>query len=804
MKPIVTFLRFISRNLPQNKWFTALNGIGLSLGLALGMLVMFYAKYELSFDRNYALSGNIFRVTGYGIIGDDTLNTATTPVPLIKSLTKFYPNVIKSTQLTVGANKLVRYGEKSFAEHRFIYADTSFFSVFDIPLLSGDAATALKEPLSIVITQPAAKRYFGFENPMGKVMELDNGLKLMVTGVCEEPESNSHLKFDMVASFEAINQLYLMQADSSHLEKWKNNWLHFNAFNYVVVGDDVDPTQLSRLISDDAAPQMWEQLRSTLPEGDQSYQNTSFSFALQDIRDIHLKSKLDNELSPNSDILHVKIALALMVLILLITVINFVNLTTSHVQRRMREVQVRVLNGASKIRLFRQFLLESFANTMVAFFVALVVVELLFPFFNSYLNLGIHLSQVRQWSDLLMALAIAILVGLITGLVPAMFYSGMHSNHEQNIKGKGGFYWRAVLVGVQVAGSIAMVILSIGIWWQLGAIKKVNLGYNPQNLLVIERAYALGDSLSDFKDKLLKFGEIESITTTSHIPGDQFSVLAFKKADSLSEQILLWNVAFVDADFASTFQIPLRSGSFFALGDTSYMAVNHALINEMKLDDFRETGYKTLGNEAFPFKVSGVLNNFYFNDLKSGIGPTVFLPQQKHIRYMVIRYKDGKKQQATALAQSVWSHMTKNEPFDSYLLTDRIGKFYNQDKKLGRLTLILAVFSMFMCALSVIGLTVFNTCLSGKEIAIRRQQGASGFQLITWGLMKLSVFVFVGVALALPSAWSLLQVWLSPFFFKNELMAMHYIAIAFVVALVTIWLMYINLKKSLTELIRQQ
>lgn len=798
MNDFKKIFRLFVRNLPQNKLFTVLNGAGLALGLALCLMVVFYIKFELSYDRQYAHSGRIYRVNIHGFVGTDSLRSAATPIPLQQMLNELHSDVERTTQIIEGSVRLVKYEGRSFAEHRMIYADSSFFNVFNVPFLSGNPRMALADTLSVVVTEHTALRYFGHENPMGKILEVDNGLKLKVTGICESLGTNTHMQFDMVASKTAIEKLI---SDSAKKTMWKTNWLHFNSYNYAVLKPGSDPTSIEKRLETLAIPKMGDQLKETSAKNSESSRLAVFNFHLQDIRHIHLDATWEGELSPSGDKLQVDIAVWLALLILLVTIFNFVNLTTSHLQIRMHEMRVRILAGASKGRLFAQLMGESFSNTMIAFFLSLVLLELTFPFFNSFFELGIRLGQIRHLTDLLIALSVAVVVGGITGLLPAIFFTKNCACHEGHSPRQylASFTLRALLVTLQLSGAIALAIVSIGMWNQISRIKKADLGFNPYNVMVVERSNALGDSMEIFKNELLLHNEIEAVSFTSFIPGEQMPVIAFKPSGDTST-LLLWNIAFVDGDFAHTLQMPLRKGQFYADNDSSAMVINHYVKEEVGLGNDLKAQFQTLNPKEKPYSVMGVASNCYFNGLKSQILPTVFIPRSDHYKFMMVRFKSGQHGQAKALTHEAWQRFTNYQPFESFLLTEKTEGFYHNDRRLGRLVLVLSVFALFMATLSIMGATAFMICITRKELMVRKQQGASPHHLTLLGLIRLSSYVFGGVLCSLFIAWGLLGWWMKPFVVHFPLSVFVYFGSISAISILAFSLMYLQLKKEMGKL----
>jgi len=763
-------IRLLFQEHSGHRWFTIINGAGLALGLALGISVLMYVKFEVTYDSHFSHNNRMYRIVSDGVVGDDPINAAAVPMPLRTVVDSLGDMVEHSTHFCAGHDDLVRYRQKAYAENRTVFADTGFFSVFDVEFISGSSTDALKDTGSVVITQSTALRYFEHENPMGKILEFDKGTKLTVTGVCEDAPSNSHFHYDMILPMKFLERIILQKNGAETLKSWEDNWFNINSYQYVVLRDGVDREQFIEQVNALKKPLLVKQMESEPSLKEMLKTHSRLDFKIQSVREIHLKSHLEGELEPNTTSLHVSLAFLFGIVIFLITALNFVNLTTSHVQSKMHEVRVKMLMGASRLRLFLMFLGESFVNTFLALFLAMVLVEISFPLFSGWLNLGMHLSQVRGVSDLVMELIVMVIVALLTGLVPAFYFSMKEvcCDTSKEIYKKGtGYYLKGILVLIQVAASVIFLVLVIGIWHQLNGIKTTDLGFNANNVFVIKRAEAIGDKYQLFKEKLLQDSSILQVSTSSTLPGEVSSIMAFRIADSINKPFYLWNVNVVGDDYFRLMQIPLREGTYPNVADSNGIVVNEALMRETALLRYNQYPIEWVGagddGNGRNMRIVGVINDCYSSNLKSSVTPMLYMPHAHWYKYILVRYKGNQEAQARASAIALWNDYTNFHPFNTISLKQQVDGSYQRDEKLFRIAMIMALFSLFMTGLSVVGLSVFYVNIRQEELEIRRMNGAAQYQLIVEVIQQLSTFVFVGVLLALPLSYIFLKSWLAQF-----------------------------------------
>jgi ABC-type antimicrobial peptide transport system permease subunit len=801
-------IRQVFRTIWRHKSFSLFNVFGLAAGIALGLMVLLVVKFEFSYDHQFTHHQRIYRLTSQGKIGMNDIRSSISPLPANRVLNGMDELVESATQLIPASRKLVRFEDKVFSEDRMFYGDTAFFTIFDVPFLSGEKATCLKDPFSVVISHSAALRYFNYADPMGKILELENGIKVTVTGVCEDIQPNAHLHVDLLVSANTLDERMHTVSDSLTIKEWKNNWLALTCYNYLLAKPSVSPEHISKVFNELKDVEMTPQAFKFFSEESLTANQTYLNFVLQPIASIHLYSNYDDEIEPTSRVLYVHMLLLIGLMILLVTALNFINLTTARIHLRMQEMAVRHLHGAGKWNLFWQLIFESVIYCLLALFVGLVFVELTFPLFDWALELGLKISQVRTIREIAYSVLIALGLGVFTGLFPALFYSRIQAQDlfKKNITfGKTGIKIRGSLVFIQVVVTVVLTILATAIFWQLNTLRQTKLGYNPSNLLVLERGYAIGDSLIQFKKELLSHPEIEKVTSCSFLPGDKHSVYSVRYLGISDKPYLLWNINMVDDDFLQTIQVNLSSGQFFdpSQNDSLLVSINETAANTANLRKPIGELIEFVGmNKNDPaLRISGMVKDFYFDNLKQQIPPMLFVHNNnKHYQYILVRFSEGKEMEASKIINDIWTKHTINQPFTHFLLEQRLNTFTNSDYRLLKLVIILAIFAIFMNCLSLIGLTLFFTFHKRNELSVRKMLGASSLNLLYYLFLNLFGYILAAIGIAIPIAWYISKLYVDIYVIQNPLPFYMYLPVVVIIAAISFAIVFIEAYRAMKQL----
>jgi putative ABC transport system permease protein len=496
------------RNLRKHSFYSFINVAGLSIGLAICMIIVLFVINEISYDKHFAYADRIYRIKSEIKFGGNHYNMLYAPPVMANTLATEYPEVEAAIRFRERGSYLVKRNIDNIKEDHVIWTDKDFFKVFAVPLIAGNAETALAEPNSIAISETIAHKYFPNENALGQTLILDNKWNMKITAIYKPLPANTHFHFDILIAMEGLEE-------AKRLVWYSNNFQ-----TYILLRPGADPKQLERkfpeLVANRAIPQLAEVLGDDLTMEKFNAAGNKMEFTLQPLSDIHLKSSLQGEFEPNFDIAYVYLFVAIALFILIIACINFMNLSTARSANRAKEVGIRKVMGSFRSHLMRQFLTESILLTFISILLAVLFAYLLLPLFNqlSLRALSIPFQQPMLYGIIVLA---ALAVGLLAGIYPSFFLSAFKPAIV--LKGhvalgmKSGFI-RSALVVFQFTVSIFLVIGTLAVNRQLNYIQNKKLGFNKDQVIVIEDAYALGTNRMPFKEEIMRSGKMENATMT--------------------------------------------------------------------------------------------------------------------------------------------------------------------------------------------------------------------------------------------------------------------------------------------------
>jgi putative ABC transport system permease protein len=564
------YLRVALRNLKNHRAFSFINIIGLAIGITCCIAIMLYVQDELSYDRFNIHADMIYRVAFHAVLPNLNEDGTLTPSPMGPALLAEFPQVVAYTRIEGWMAPVLRYGGKAFSEPRFLEADSTFFAVFTVHFLGGNPKTALAQPNSVVLTESMAKKYFGSANPMGKILNADHKSDWIVTGVIKDWPENSHFKFDFLGSF------YADSLSRSTL------WLTNNCLTYFLLKTGTDPLSFQKSMNEALMKKYVEPQMAAVGTAAAPFISTSgaWEYSLQPLTSIHLFSHLEYEIEPNGNISYIYVFSALAIAILLIACVNFINLATARSERRSKEIGIRKTLGSSRPQLIRQFLTESVLMSLFAVVLAIGLVELFLPLFNSIAGESISLNLLRSPLVVPALAALGIVVGVIAGTYPAFFLSSF--DPIQVLKGgtkskKRKVMLRASLVVFQFVVSIVLFIGTFVIFSQLKYIQAKDLGFDKEQVIVIKKANDLGSRLGEFEHELLTNTSVVSVSTSSAIPGSEQNQSMFWLEGSSDQTPRELHEVYCDYNFLNTYGITLADGRFFSLehpSDSGAVVVN--------------------------------------------------------------------------------------------------------------------------------------------------------------------------------------------------------------------------------------
>jgi len=778
------YFRTAFRSLVRNKLYSSINIAGLTFGLSSFLLIGLYLFDELTFDQQHGKGDRIYRVIEHKTVNGESTTIAAAGYQLAEESKKSIPAVENSTrvQRTGRANILNPENPANFFQETVTVADEQFFTIFDFPLLSGNKETALQTPNSIVITEDLAMKLFKQTDVIGKTLQfsfMESPMK--ITGVLRNHPKNSSFDFASILSESSF------QNDSFYRSAIANDWLSENYSVYVVLKPNTNSKtvagQMSKLVHDNFRP----------PAG------TSFSFALQPLKDIHLGSEgiVDGARNGNVDpvakgsLSYIKIFSVVAFFLLLIAGINYMNLTTARASSRFKEIGVRKAIGALEGNLVRQFLFESLLVTFIAFILSVVVVNLLLPAFNGFTNKQLSLNLTTDYRVWLYALGFAAIAGILSGSYPALMLSRFKP--VLLLKGmmpqqKSGFSFRKGLVVFQFTVSVVMIIATIILFMQVKYLNTTDLGFNKNLLVVID--VNTGKARSNFeavKSEMAKIPSVKNVSVTSRVPGEWKSIVTIKikNMGSTNEPKVSYLIG-ADKDFLNTYEIKLSQGrNFDTPADSAAVIINETAARMLGITEASgqtleipalswngDGTFVPVNNDApFKPKVIGIVKDFHFQSLRNKIEPLVLAYNRNPIH--VIDYYSariaatGIRETLDKLKQVMVSN-DNNDPFEYHFLNDQLAVFYIEDDRRQTILIWAALATIFIACLGLFGLATYSAEQRIKEIGIRKVLGATVFNLASLLSKDFLKLVLIANGIAFPLAWWAADKWLQEYAYRID------------------------------------
>ncbi len=763
---ISNYLKVALRNLLKHKAYTFINVVGLSIGLACCVLILLYVKDELSYDRYHTKADRIYRVILHGRLAGNEIHAANTCVPMAATLTAEYPEVEFATRLDNLGTVLVSYKGKSFNEERVFFADSSFFDIFTLGLLSGNPKNVLSAPNSVVLTEATVRKYFGEDDPMGRTLTFDDNTDYLVTGVSENVPENSHFHFDFLASFNSLSW--------STSTSWVNN----NLKTYILLQENVPPSQLEakfpQLIRKYVAPQIQQGLGVTYDEFIES--GGEYYYSLQPLANIHLHSKLEDEIEPGGNAAYITIFSIIAFFVLLLACINFMNLATARSANRAKEVGIRKVVGSRQIQLIKQFLIEAALLSFIAMVVAVFLVELFLPWFNDLAAKNIEINFLSDRYLLPGLFLVTILVSVLAGSYPAFYLAAfkpiavLKGASTVGATGRSPLL-RKILVVFQFAVSIILIIGTLVVGKQMQYIRNKQLGFNKEQVVVIHRAAATGD-ISAFETEIERLPNVISAAATRHLPGQSMDVNVFKPEGAPETEGYLVNTFSVGYDYIETLGIELLAGRSFSRdfgSDSSAYIINEAAMKKFGWD---EAVGKTIfePDKAGPLigQVIGLMKDFHYKSLHAEIEPAL-LRLAAFPTYVASRISSDNIQGTLSDLEEIWQEFAPEQPFQYSFLDQDFDKLYRADQQVGKLVGTFTVFAIFIACLGLFGLASFSAEQRTKEIGVRKVLGASVPNIILLLSKEFTKLVLVAFIIAAPIALYAMNKWLQEFAYKTDI-----------------------------------
>lgn len=757
------YLNLTIRSLKLNKGYFIINLLGLTIGIASFVLIVLWIKAETSYDKFHKNAENIYRVD-YLLYEEGILeqHSAAGSTGVAKEIKNAFPEVVDYTRF-YRTDALVRYGDKTFKESNLLYTQSSFFDIFSFPLLVGKKDTSLLAINHAVITEETARKYFGDENPIGKMITIDGATDFEVTGIAKSVPGNSHFKFDILLSYENLLK---------NSRSWDNSWVSERVYSYILLSPGADAAALQAKL-----PQIPEKFIG-------KFMKEAFfliEYRLVKLTDIHLHSSVSKELEVNGNFRSVVSLGIIALLVLLVAFINYINLATSRSIERAHEVGIRKVSGALKKDLIFQFLTESAFLNLAALIISLAGVILLLPFFSQAMQSPLHLDYL----SLIVLFSVLLISGtLLTGLIPAVYISRFAPGLVLKGKSPTNSGWitgfKNSLVVFQFTISIILIISTITIVRQINFMRHHDLGFKMDGLIVIDgprilRANSLESFLKSresFKNDIKTISVVSNITATSNIPGTELRnsrVLGVPVEGRNTEKKI--ELYFIDDSFFETYGLRLVAGENYDQSEND--AATGIIINESALTYFgfgsaESTVGKTLRGGNSLVTIKAVVNDFNQQSLKELPFPIAFMHQPASNFYTVKADMTGLDKLIPQL-EKIWNSHYPDNPFHYFILGDFYDEQYISDKRFSTLFLLSSVLAIIIACLGLSGLSAYSIAKRTKEIGIRKTNGSSIMQILFLLNADFIKWILIAFIIATPVAYFAMDNWLQNFAYKTSL-----------------------------------
>jgi putative ABC transport system permease protein len=684
---------------------------------------------------------------------------------------------------------VVEYNDKTFTEDHIVEADSSFFNIFSIPVLKGDQENLLNSPRKAVLTESTAKRIFGDEDPIDKAIKIGNDTsRYFISGIMADIPGNSHLEANILTSF--------MTNPRSQSPVWLNN--SFSTYlllkpntSYVTVDEKI-PAMLEKYVG----PELQQFMGISL--ADFTAQGNKYRFFLQNLTDIHLDPTIQQEFKAPSDPKYLLIFGSIAILIILIAAINFMNLATAQASRRAKEVGIKKVAGSTRRMLVSQFLSESFILSFLSMILALIIIRITLPYFNNLLGTGLKLNLFTNWYNIPVLLGFTLLVGFLAGSYPALFLSSFNPYEVLKGSAKGSMHngnIRRVLVVVQFTVSILLITGTLIMYRQIFYMINKDVGFNKEQMLVINRAGALESRVYAFKDAVKEIPGVISIASSTAVPGRNNNNNGYG-IEGRKEESFLMTTNWIDYDYIGTYGMTLAEGRNFDRNfatDSSACIINESAAKNFGITDISTTRFLAPREDGKMnyLNVIGIVKNFNFASLRNPIEPYVFCFKRDNILfgYLTVRLSAQNYQQTITEIEKRWKEFTSNDPLQYYFVDEDFEQMYLQEKQNAQLAVIFSILAIFIAALGLFGLTSFTVEQRTKEIGVRKAMGSSVAGIYYVISKEIILLVSISALIAWPLIYFIADKWLENFYYRINPGVISFLAgllIAILVAITTI------------------
>lgn len=768
---IKTSLRFFFKH----KSYSLINIFGLAVGLATCILIFLFVQDELSYDNYHKDAENVYRLESHWIGEGEESHWAATVGSIIPFVTANYPEITSGVKLHFNyGSTIFRFEEKIFSESNILSTDSSFFDIFSFNVFNGSLSGALSGPGKIVLTESAAKRYFGKDEPIGKILTANEN-SYVVSAVIQDVPRKSHFHFDLIISMDDMRARWSELDDSGP-----------SAFySYLRLPDEKTKNFLKQKIDTD----IWEMYGYTI-SGDSANipEGYTAEMIFNPITDIHLNGHAEKEIESNSNIQYVYIFSIIAMFVLIIACINYMNLATARSARRSREVGIRKVMGANKSNIFNQFMAESFFMSIFSMIIAIVIVEIVLPSFNILIGKQLDLNLLSNIPLTVLIFVITFIVGFLSGSYPAFFLSNfkplsvLKSNTIAGNGSKTTLYLRRGLVIFQFAISSLLIIGSITVYKQLIFIQEKNLGFDKEQVMVIPLSGRnVRANVEVLKNDFLSMPEITSACATSVIPGQRIHFLSVRIPDIAEDNlegneegddVFTMRVMNADIDVVETFGLEIVDGRSFSRDfvsdpDKAFL-LNEAAVKEFELEDPVGKRFEYVYGLPEPKAghIVGIVKDFHYASLHTEVEPLMIHVFPGYYRYLSVKLKTDNVQKVVENVEEKWKKVSSDIPFDYFFLDASYDNLYKSEMNMGKIVTYFTALAILIACLGLFGLASYITEQRTKEIGIRKVLGASMGSIMKVLSTEFVILVLIANIISWIPAWYFLNNWLDGFAFR--------------------------------------
>ncbi len=749
-----SIFRIAARNLWKNKFFSAINIIGLSAGLSCCLLIGLYVQHELNYDSFQEKGDRISRVIMEYSFGQEPVKGNFTSTKVAPAFQAKFPE-IESTIRFAPTTRVVKYGEKVFNEKEFVFADSTFFDIFTFPLIQGNPKTALEAPKKVVITRSAAKKYFGSTDPVGKILLVGTDSDpYEITGVTDDVPSNSQIKYNFVASFSSLGL-------GTH-----HNYFNANYQTYLLFKKGTDHAAMQKKVT--------AFMKEEVPVENGSY----ITFFLEPFKSIHLHSPYSG-FEPNNSISYVYIIIAVALLILIIACFTYINLGTARSLERAKEVGIRKTVGALKKQIFWQFIGESTTISILALIISVVIVALTLPAFNQLAGKSLSVAALFTPETAFVCVLFVCSISLFAGSYPALILAGFQPILV--LKGKfkntgSGVLLRKSLIVFQFCITIFLIAATLIISSQLNYIQSKNLGYDRDHVLVLPMDSKMVANVETIKTEMKAISGVKSVSATNATAAEIYGGYSMRLPEMGENQNIAITANPVDEDFIKTSGLQILTGSDFTkqdIKDVGYSDndsnVFHFILNESAAAIIGYTPEEAINKPLYMDSrhgtIKAVIKNFHYRSLHEPIGPLVLFPGD-WARRLLVKTDGGNITKTIAGLESKWKSIVPHRPFEFQFLDEGFQKMYDSENRLGKVLKIFSGLAILLACLGLIGLSTYSAQQRIKEIGIRKVMGASVFNIVRLLSKDFIVLAIIAIAISVPIAWWATHSWLQDFAYR--------------------------------------